>query len=164
MGYAGEATADWHTTGGGLALRRISARPTQAVALSDERARPSSRSRPKSTRPRTIDHGHETWAGSATPRGLSVPAGLSTYDPPMATARLGSIALDCDAPAALAEFWATMLGGEVAFSDERARPSSRSRPKSTRPRTIVRGPGPSAVGSELRATGGGNQETADHVR
>ena len=54
MGYAGDATADWHTTGDGLALRRISARPTQAVALSDERARPSSRSRPKSTRPRTI--------------------------------------------------------------------------------------------------------------
>ena len=65
-----------------------------------------------------IDHGHETWAGSATPRGLSVPAGLSTYDPPMATARLGSIALDCDSPAALAEFWATMLGGEVAFSSD----------------------------------------------
>jgi len=36
----------------------------------------------------------------------------------MATARLGSIALDCDAPAALAEFWATMLGGEVAFSSD----------------------------------------------
>ncbi len=36
----------------------------------------------------------------------------------MATARLGSIALDCDSPAALAAFWATMLGGEVAFSSD----------------------------------------------
>ncbi len=54
MGCAGDGTADRHMTGGGLALRRISGRPTQAVAFSDERARPSSLSRPKSTRPRTI--------------------------------------------------------------------------------------------------------------
>ncbi|MGY0021176.1 VOC family protein [Streptomyces sp. YJ-C3] len=27
--------------------------------------------------------------------------------------RLGSVALDCDGPRALAEFWAAILGGEI---------------------------------------------------
>jgi Glyoxalase-like domain len=34
----------------------------------------------------------------------------------MALARLGSIALDCSDPAALASFWAELVGGEVAFT------------------------------------------------
>jgi hypothetical protein len=34
----------------------------------------------------------------------------------MAVARLASIALDCDDPAALAAFWAELIGGEVAFT------------------------------------------------
>ncbi len=36
----------------------------------------------------------------------------------MVTARLGSIALDCASPSALATFWAELLGGEVAFTSE----------------------------------------------
>lgn len=37
----------------------------------------------------------------------------------MAVARLASIALDCSEPAVLADFWAELLDGEVAFrSDE----------------------------------------------
>ena len=36
----------------------------------------------------------------------------------MAAPRLGSIALDCADPAALAAFWAALLGGEVAFSSD----------------------------------------------
>ena len=36
----------------------------------------------------------------------------------MATARLGSIALDCASPSALATFWAELLGGEIAFTSE----------------------------------------------
>ena len=37
----------------------------------------------------------------------------------MAIARLASISLDCSDPGALADFWAALLGGEVAFrSDE----------------------------------------------
>ena len=37
----------------------------------------------------------------------------------MATARLASTALDCADPSALADFWAALVGGEVAFrSDE----------------------------------------------
>ncbi|SUA73341.1 Predicted enzyme related to lactoylglutathione lyase [Nocardia otitidiscaviarum] len=31
-------------------------------------------------------------------------------------ARLGSITLDCDDPAALATFWSTLLGGEITYS------------------------------------------------
>lgn len=34
------------------------------------------------------------------------------------TARLGSIALDCASPGALATFWAELLGGEVAFTSD----------------------------------------------
>lgn len=33
-------------------------------------------------------------------------------------ARLGSIALDCAQPQPLAAFWASMLGGEVAFTSD----------------------------------------------
>jgi hypothetical protein len=36
----------------------------------------------------------------------------------MAVARLGSISLDCAQPLPLAEFWAALLGGEVAFTSE----------------------------------------------
>jgi hypothetical protein len=36
----------------------------------------------------------------------------------MPIARLGSISLDCADPAALASFWAQLLGGEVAFSSD----------------------------------------------
>ena len=36
----------------------------------------------------------------------------------MALARLGQICLDCDDPAALAAFWAALLGGEVAPVDD----------------------------------------------
>jgi hypothetical protein len=36
----------------------------------------------------------------------------------MKNIRLGSIALDCADPAVLAAFWASLLGGEVAFSSE----------------------------------------------
>jgi hypothetical protein len=32
--------------------------------------------------------------------------------------RLGSLALDCAEPAALAAFWAALLGGEVAFTSD----------------------------------------------
>jgi hypothetical protein len=34
----------------------------------------------------------------------------------MAVARSGFVSLDCDDPRALGEFWAAMLGGEVAFA------------------------------------------------
>jgi hypothetical protein len=36
----------------------------------------------------------------------------------MTVARLGSISLDCADPAELAEFWAQVLGGEIAFANE----------------------------------------------
>jgi catechol 2,3-dioxygenase-like lactoylglutathione lyase family enzyme len=36
----------------------------------------------------------------------------------MKNIRLGSIALDCADPTALAAFWASLLGGEVAFTSE----------------------------------------------
>ena len=36
----------------------------------------------------------------------------------MAVARLASIALDCAEPQALAEFWAGLLDGEIAFTTE----------------------------------------------
>jgi len=36
----------------------------------------------------------------------------------MAIARLGSIALDCDDPPRLAEFWAALLGGTIAFTTD----------------------------------------------
>ena len=36
----------------------------------------------------------------------------------MAVARSGFISLDCSDPLALGEFWAAMLGGEIAFSSE----------------------------------------------
>lgn len=36
----------------------------------------------------------------------------------MAIARIGSIALDCAEPAALAAFWAELLGGEIAFTSD----------------------------------------------
>lgn len=36
----------------------------------------------------------------------------------MATARLGSTALDCSDPSVLAEFWAALLGGEVAHRND----------------------------------------------
>jgi hypothetical protein len=36
----------------------------------------------------------------------------------MAVARLASIALDCEDPSVLAEFWAALIGGEVAFRSE----------------------------------------------
>jgi len=36
----------------------------------------------------------------------------------MALPRLGSFAIDCADPAALAAFWAELLGGEVAFSSD----------------------------------------------
>jgi hypothetical protein len=34
----------------------------------------------------------------------------------MAVARNGFVSLDCDDPVALGEFWAAMLGGEIAFA------------------------------------------------
>jgi Glyoxalase-like domain len=34
----------------------------------------------------------------------------------MAIARLASISFDCDDPAGLAEFWAGLVGGEIAFA------------------------------------------------
>lgn len=36
----------------------------------------------------------------------------------MAVARLGSVALDCAEPQPLAEFWAALLGGEIAFTSD----------------------------------------------
>ena len=36
----------------------------------------------------------------------------------MPVARLGSISLDCEDPAALAAFWAALLGGQVAYQSE----------------------------------------------
>ncbi|HEV3213805.1 MAG TPA: VOC family protein [Acidimicrobiales bacterium] len=36
----------------------------------------------------------------------------------MDTLKLGSVSLDCDDPAALARFWAELLGGEVAFESD----------------------------------------------
>ena len=36
----------------------------------------------------------------------------------MAITRLGSVSLDCDNPAALAAFWAELLGGEIAFTSD----------------------------------------------
>jgi hypothetical protein len=36
----------------------------------------------------------------------------------MAVERLGSISLDCEDPAALAAFWAELLGGEIAFASD----------------------------------------------
>jgi len=36
----------------------------------------------------------------------------------MVVARLGSIALDCADPVALGSFWADLLGGEIAFSND----------------------------------------------
>jgi Glyoxalase-like domain len=43
-------------------------------------------------------------------------AGSTLID--MATARLGSIALDCESPAELANFWSELLGGEIAFTSD----------------------------------------------
>ncbi|EGD55709.1 VOC family protein [Gordonia neofelifaecis] len=37
----------------------------------------------------------------------------------MATARIGSITLDCDDPVALADFWSAMLDGVVTHTTER---------------------------------------------
>jgi hypothetical protein len=42
----------------------------------------------------------------------------STHNVAMALARLGSIALDCDDPAALAAFWAEFVGGEIEFTSD----------------------------------------------
>jgi hypothetical protein len=36
----------------------------------------------------------------------------------MAVARLASISIDCDDPSALAQFWADLVGGEVAFTGD----------------------------------------------
>jgi hypothetical protein len=36
----------------------------------------------------------------------------------MAITRLGSVSLDCDNPAALAAFWAELLGGEIGFTSD----------------------------------------------
>ncbi len=36
----------------------------------------------------------------------------------MSMARLGSVSLDCNDPLALGTFWASMLGGEVAFTSD----------------------------------------------
>jgi hypothetical protein len=36
----------------------------------------------------------------------------------MAVARLGSVSLDCGDPAALAAFWAGLLGAEIAFTSD----------------------------------------------
>ncbi len=36
----------------------------------------------------------------------------------MAIARLGSIALDCAEPLPLAQFWAELVGGEIAFTSD----------------------------------------------
>jgi catechol 2,3-dioxygenase-like lactoylglutathione lyase family enzyme len=35
-----------------------------------------------------------------------------------ATIRLGSVSLDCADPQTLADFWATLLGGEIAFRSD----------------------------------------------
>ena len=43
---------------------------------------------------------------------------LGAYAGFMAVARSGFISLDCSHPLALGEFWAAMLGGEIAFSSE----------------------------------------------
>ena len=40
------------------------------------------------------------------------------YGPRMSRIRLGSIALDCADPGPLSTFWAALLGGEVAFSND----------------------------------------------
>ena len=40
------------------------------------------------------------------------------YGVQMALARLASTALDCSDPAALASFWAQLVGGEVAFASD----------------------------------------------
>jgi hypothetical protein len=37
----------------------------------------------------------------------------------MAVGRLGAVAIDCAEPEVLADFWAAMLGGEVAFRSPR---------------------------------------------
>ncbi|MEA2843850.1 MAG: hypothetical protein QOJ69_1521, partial [Actinomycetota bacterium] len=37
----------------------------------------------------------------------------------MAVARSGFVSLDCADPVALGEFWAAMLGGEIAFTNAR---------------------------------------------
>lgn len=36
----------------------------------------------------------------------------------MAIARMGSISFDCEEPQPLAEFWAALIGGVIAFSSE----------------------------------------------
>jgi hypothetical protein len=36
----------------------------------------------------------------------------------MTTIRLGSVSLECAEPAPLAAFWATLLGGEIAFESD----------------------------------------------
>jgi len=36
----------------------------------------------------------------------------------MAVARIGSISLDCSDPEPLASFWASLLGGEIAFTSD----------------------------------------------
>ncbi|HXZ83347.1 MAG TPA: VOC family protein [Acidimicrobiales bacterium] len=36
----------------------------------------------------------------------------------MAVARLGSVSLDCTDPGPLGEFWAALLGGEVAYTSD----------------------------------------------
>jgi hypothetical protein len=36
----------------------------------------------------------------------------------MALARLGSVSLDCSDPSSLGQFWAELLGGEVAFTSD----------------------------------------------
>ena len=36
----------------------------------------------------------------------------------MAVARLGSVSLDCDDPRGLAEFWAKLIDGQIAFSSD----------------------------------------------
>lgn len=38
----------------------------------------------------------------------------------VAVARLGSFSMDCADPVPLAEFWANLVGGEVAFTSEAA--------------------------------------------
>ena len=53
------------------------------------------------------------------PSGRGTPRLGDGYGRSMATIRLGSVALDCSDPAPLADFWAALLGGDVAFrSDE----------------------------------------------
>jgi hypothetical protein len=43
-------------------------------------------------------------------------APFDTYALSVAVARTGFVSLDCADPLALGEFWAAMLGGEIAFS------------------------------------------------